>query len=217
MAIATDAAAKSFTNSGSSLTYSHTCTGSNLYLLVGVWVGGGNTISGVTYNGVAMTQLGTANASNSRKPYLFGLANPATGANNVVVSASGTTLIYAVSESYTGTSSTQPDGTANTGNVTNQASITGTVTVTQNNCWLVMFVNSGTDDALGSGSAGAGTTLRIQGDSNSSLYDSNGTVSTGAQSLVATLTGGNTDDMGQVTISLAPFVESSTGFMHISV
>ncbi len=216
MSIATDASAKSFTNAASSLTYSHTCTGSNLYLVVAFFIGGGQTCTGVTYNGVAMTQLETATASNSKKPYMFGLANPATGANNIVISASGSTLIYATSVSYSGCSGTQPDAHSN-GTVTNLASISGTVSVVAQNCWTAMYVCSGTDDALGSGSAGSGTTLRIQGDSNGSFYDSNGTVSTGSQSLNVTMTGGNTDDMSQVVISLAPFTDTQQGFIYMSV
>jgi len=69
--------------------WSHTCTGSNLALIVGVAIGltGAGTTT-ATYNGVAMQSLGVINSDNQTAGYaqLFGLVNPATGANTVAIS-----------------------------------------------------------------------------------------------------------------------------------
>jgi len=72
------------------VTVAHTCSGTNRVLLVAFSNRFGTIfdITGVTYNSVAMTQLGTINNSDSGaniEGWLFGLIAPATGANNVVV------------------------------------------------------------------------------------------------------------------------------------
>ena|SRR3990167_6093470 len=213
MAIVVDATSSGSTNADTSLTVAHTCTGSELYLLVSVWTNQ-TSITGVTYNGAAMTSLDSAAAVGGRKIYMWGLANPATGANNIIATASGSGQIYLIGDSYTGCSDAQPDGFSN-GTVSNQASIVGTVTVNTDNSWTVMGVVSAIDDNLGAGSEGAGTTLRKQGISNHSVYDSGGALATGAQTLTATLTASQTDDMGQVIVSLAPSgEETETGYSY---
>src|SRR5438067_591060 len=112
MAIGFDASSGGFVNTSGPLTISHTCGGSNRILLVGVEISvGGETVTGVTYNSVAMTQINLQdlNGSTFRNTYLFYLIAPATGANNIVVSASGGTgNIYAAAASYTGVDQSSP-------------------------------------------------------------------------------------------------------------
>jgi hypothetical protein len=80
----------------SPLTWSHTCSGTDRLLLVGVSDGGTNvdtqTVS-ATYNGVAMSLLGSvlSNGAVSGKARLFGLLAPDTGTNTVSVTFSGGT------------------------------------------------------------------------------------------------------------------------------
>lgn len=125
MAVAFDAvgpsAAGQTASNPTSVTWSHTCTGSNRALLVFVAVGqnsggdGTKTISGVTYAGVPMTHLGTRHTNDDTFGYLacYGLAAPATGANNVVVSFnSAPSVAECASESFTGVDQTTPFGTA---------------------------------------------------------------------------------------------------------
>lgn len=71
-------------------TFSHNVgEGNNRFLTVGVaYVSGGSTVSGITYNGVAMTRLKDISA-NGVGATLWGLVAPATGPNNVVISWSG--------------------------------------------------------------------------------------------------------------------------------
>lgn len=124
MAIAFDAA--STANTGitpkATLTWSHTCSGTNRLLIVSVSIGGTQTVSGITYSGVALTLVSGGTATNGsshvEKWYLIG---PATGANDVVVTFSTSANAVSGAISYSGASQTTPLGTA--------ASATGGTTV----------------------------------------------------------------------------------------
>jgi hypothetical protein len=123
---------------GSSLTFSHTCSGSDRVLFVAVAVGNGVAITNVTYNGVEMTAVETG-AVDRR---LYSLVAPATGANNVVVTLPSPTEILAVASSYTGVNQSTPwDGA--------QVSTTGdtspSVTVTSASGNLVVGMSNYSD------------------------------------------------------------------------
>lgn len=71
--------------------WSHTCSGGNRYLLVGVSMlsVGGSSVSGITYNGVTLSKLGSqASVSGAVRTELWGLANPASGSHSVEVTLS---------------------------------------------------------------------------------------------------------------------------------
>lgn len=203
MAIAADSTSQSST-SGTSLTFSHTCSGSNRILFVGV-LGevGSDVITGVTYNSVSMTLVDKALTPSDRYLYLFYLIAPATGANNIVVSASSSTYMQGTGVSYTGAKQTSPIDSSNTGTLTESgvgtSTFTVSTTVVADNCWLVGAVN-----ALGATmSMGTGTTDRqIDYGTPGGIIDSNGTVSTGSQSLQVTTTPKR--NMAMVLCSLAP-------------
>lgn len=88
MAIATDAS--SLTSSGgysNSLTISHTVAGTDRLLPVGVHCRSATAdVTGVTYNGVAMTLQGTNENSGVVGMQWYSLVAPATGTHDVVVS-----------------------------------------------------------------------------------------------------------------------------------
>jgi len=177
MAIAFDASSIS-ANPGDK-TFSHTCTGTNLILIVGVYDGFNGTLD---YNGVSMTQLGTWQNNTG----LFYLINPATGTHTVTLTTSNSgTTFRMVAASYTGVKQTGfPDSSA-TGNSTSNP-VTPTTTVVASNCWVVGVVNGSgsghytsnkTDRREGfASSAGAGSISLI-------LSDTNGTVATGSQGI----------------------------------
>lgn len=158
MAIAFDTSVNQQTNGGgSTLTFAFTTTGTNRYLVVGAIIQGGATITDVSYGGVSMTQIASqssANVSAGETSYLFGLANPASGSNNVVITGSGAATIAAVASSYTGAQQTDSSEASNTASGASGAVTVGVTTLT-NNAWLVSFVRG--QSAL---SASAGTTLR---------------------------------------------------------
>ena len=208
MAIAFDTATDGGHTTGASLTFAHTCTGSNLFLVVGIfYVAGANDISSVTYNGVAMTQAIKGPAeSGGRFTYIYFLANPSSGANNVVItpSASGNDL-FGVSASYTGAiqSSSVADSTNSNSSGSGNASVA--VTTVADNCWVTgVWRNSGT-----SSTAGSGTTVRktIAATSDSvGICDSNTNVSPPA---AYTLNVNGTAPWGMSGASFAPFVAVS--------
>jgi len=155
MAIAFDAGSTDFIASASSRTFAHTCTGSNRGLFVGVEGDGGDLLTGATYAGVAMTLIDKRQRTAGRFEYMFYLAAPATGANNVALTAGGAIQMRSVAASYTGVAQTgQPEAT-NWGiadSVTAQALAVTTLT---DNAWVIGLFESG--QLI---SAGSGTTLR---------------------------------------------------------
>ena len=145
MAVARDAVSGiSETGSSTTHSFSHTCTGSNLYLLVGVADWSGDNVTGVTYNGVSMTQLvkETRNPdSGSLEIYFYGLANPSTGTNTVTITRSSSSLwIDGCAVSYTGvTQTTSPVDATGTAQGDGSSSTTVNITTVANNTAVVTF------------------------------------------------------------------------------
>lgn len=183
-AIAFDAATQGYANS-TSLTWSHTCTGSDRFLVVGIKLYGTNDITGITYAGVAMTHIGSEDVpGEATKSVLYGLTAPATGANNIIISRTSSGHIVASGASYTGVSQTgQPEAFGV--NTANSTVVNITATVTTENAWLVGTAARAYTGANISG--GTDTTLRIE---NSLLLpgleaagDSNGPLAAGSRTL----------------------------------
>jgi hypothetical protein len=177
MAIALDNTAEGLSASGAtSVTVSLTVgSGSDRYLLAGVFSNGADDVTGVTYASVAMTQLHKAvvNVAAVGYLYIYGLANPSSGTNNLVASRSGSSSkIYAGGVSYTGVKQTgQPDATATTTTNGTQSSCTPTLTTIADNCWLFTV---GHQDNLQTISASTGATLRGNSNGGYGIFDSNG-------------------------------------------
>lgn len=176
-AIAFDAVASDTALAATSLTFAHTCTGSNLVLGAPARVydlldTGDDNITGITYNSVALTRVNTEVATNIRT-YMYILTAPATGANNLVLSASEASNIYGIAQSYTGCSQTGQPNAENSDASTSATNLTVSVTTTADNCWLV----SGTSNNQGGTNPqpGTNTTARYQalthagGDSNAPM------------------------------------------------
>lgn len=192
MAISLDATSNYNTNLGNigggnpgSVSWSHTCTGSNLILIVGIGLqgatGAANFIS-VTYNGVAMTRLNT-----NGTVALYYLINPATGAHNITASVddSGSKPFAGFGASYAGAKQTGfPDSSAiPTGTGTTYSPAT---TVVGAGCWLVAI--AGTTNNNNQLTASSGTSARAacwnNGNTNSYvLGDSSTNVGPGSQTL----------------------------------
>jgi hypothetical protein len=172
MAIAYDSSA-SGTSAGTSTTFAHTCAGSNRILFVEAYSTSGDDVTGITYNGAAMTQVSKVSKSgSSEKLYLYYLLAPATGSNNVVVSRSGSGgFLHGASASYTGAlQSGVPDSFATSAPVGNDTSISISTTSILDNCWLVgSFVCDN-----GGITAGSSTTVRAGDTSFDVIADSNG-------------------------------------------
>ena len=200
--IAFDATAQGKVLGATSLSYSHTCTGSNLILFVGInlFNPGSDLVTGVTYGGVALTQLTKQNAQGS-EVYLYYLIAPTTGANNIVISTSSSVDIRSISASYTGVIQiTSIDNS--TVNNANASTITTSLTTINNNCWMISFI---ADSTARIPSAGTGVTSRNTNADVSNLGDSNGNI-TPAGSYSMTWNDTGTAGLNVVQASFIPVV-----------
>lgn len=202
MAIAFDnATLNSGTASGANFGYT---TGSLVsgYMLIGIGVGNGVTISSCTYNGVAASTVGVSSEVNpgGQKLFLYYLPNPASGANNVVIVTSNATGWEGMVATYAGVVPLIPEAN-NT--VTNTGSpISVAVTTLTDNAWVSGFFRNGS----GNNVAGANTVIR-GGSSPISFADTNAAQTpAGSHSLNVTFAGGGV--MGAIVVSLAPSTTS---------
>lgn len=206
MAIAFDAAsaAGNVSTSTSPLTFSHTCSGTNRILFVEAGQRNASTVSGITYNGVAMTQIGTVlhpPLTTSDGNYLYYLINPATGAHNVSIAYGGGADLRGSSVSYTGAKqSGVPDqSTTLTGSATsNSMSLTLGA-----NSWSIMCI--GMDG--GTATAGTNSTYRTDNVGITEFFDSNG-ANTGSFTMSFTAPGGGTSYSGFM-VSILPAVTAT--------
>lgn len=158
----------------------------------------------VTYNGVGMTFV-TSLLSNTSVgvQWVFRLVAPASGANNVVVTQSGTPAQFLASYaiSYTGVHQTAPvDQTATDASGT---TLTGTATTTVSNDWGVLFAESQADITVGTG-----TTTRIDSTGpDNYVGDSNGPLNIGSNSMTVTQ---GTDTGGAIVIYFSPSAGGSS-------
>lgn len=131
MAVAFDAQSSGSVNPATTLTVAHTCSGSNRVLLVGLSTNNTTDIvTGVTYAGVAMTKLRTQVVQGLYYSYLFYLQNPTSGTNNIVATASSSSLMGAISASFTGAAQvSSPDSSASGTTTGAGTTISATTTV----------------------------------------------------------------------------------------
>lgn len=158
MAIAIDAtSASSGVSSVSSVTYSHTVAGANEVIVISIGArtnkaNTNNIVSTVTYNGTSCTsQRADANIASdpdtfSGRSAIYTLVNPSTGANNVVVTWTGT-VTYGASgaSSWTGADQTTPVNAVG-GATGTSTTLSAGITTTVDNCYLVdaVYSRSGT-------------------------------------------------------------------------
>jgi len=168
MAIASDATSTGV-NSSTSLTVSHTCTGSDRVLEVSCWTNAGDT-TGVTYNGVSMTAVYLNQDVGGVRCSTFTLVNPASGTNNIVLSRSGTNFNVLAAKSYTGVDQTTPNyGSASQLNsATNPTTVAATAASADD--WFYLA-------SMGNRETTANTNLTLQANGvQADIFDSNGTV-----------------------------------------
>jgi len=194
------------TNGSTTITQAHTCTGSDLILVVQFSDNNASDIvTGITYNGVSMTrsQFYTTVGRTGRM-YTYYLINPATGSNNVVVSTnigvSGSVLCI---NSFTGAKqSGQPDAVG-TNRTSGSTSSNVAVTTVADNCWLVGM----SWDDFGNSSASTATTRRASaGASFGQQSWSSSSAQTPAGSKTLNITNASSIDTDWVAISISPSV-----------
>ena len=138
MAISFDTSTAYDHASSASHSFSHTVANNANLLVVCASLQGAVTITGITYNGVAMTNAGVDLLDD--RMTIWYLASPATGANNVVVSYSGADVGDGFALSFKGVDTADPDGATtsqnSTSNVTSQSK---QITTTTDNSWVLDF------------------------------------------------------------------------------
>lgn len=197
----------------SAQSWSHTCSGSDRCLLVGVTIyhSAARTVSGITYNGVALTKIAGITAAlegNQQDCELWYLANPTSGTNTITVTLSAAANFWApLAASYTGVDTAAAIDANNTGQNTSNSTNAPTVSVTTvaDNDWLVGFAWS----RAGVPSASTGTIDRIRNTGTwCALSDSNGAKSpAGSYNLAWTASSGTWP--GVVTAALKPLASTT--------
>lgn len=206
MAIAFDAATDGGALAASPKTFSHTCTGTDLFLIVFTFQASTtDNVTGVTYNGVALTKAGFSPSDAGINYYGIGcwyLLNPATGANTVEITTSSGT-VTGVAHSYTGVVGGFDNVATNS--VASGTSLTVSVTTVADNCWTAMGASNG-DGELSAGSGIERVDLASIG--STSTFDSNAAVTPpGSTSLQATWA--TSASAGGIIISFSPTAAAS--------
>ena len=180
MAISFDTSTAYSHASAASKTFSHTVAVDANFLVVCASIQGSVTITGVTYNGVAMINAGVDLLDD--RMTIWYLANPATGANDVVVSYSGSDVGNGSAVSFKGVDTSDPIGATtsqdSTSDVTSQSK---QITTTTANSWVLdmIWINTSTISGLSADGSQVERSLQTANDS----YD--------AVSTLATTTAGN--------------------------
>lgn len=210
-AIAFDARSANTVADADPVTFSHTTSGSNRFLIVAISTVN-DIVVGVTYNGVAMTQSQKVTGITGSDPtngvgYIYTLDNPASGTNDVSIDVSATgNNLRAAGISYNGVDALD----ASIAQVDAGTALSSTVTVVADQSWVVFVAT-----ANGGGDITAGTNVTERGTGNGNLFlgDSNAVVSPGAFNQTATADG--TDNWMSGQVSLSPFIDAPKGFGDI--
>jgi len=152
MAIAFDAASSRDGATNISYSWSHTCTGANLILVVGVSIvdsggGGPAAVTGITYNSVALTLIRRGLGGSSNATEMWRLIAPATGANTIAVTLSQAPVQNSMggAVSLTGVHQTTPVDASNAA-TSSAGNASVSVTTVAANAWLVdTMVDNGGD------------------------------------------------------------------------
>ena len=205
MAIAHDATSSDNNStegwSSTTITWSHTCTGSDRILFVYVRAHTSDVVTGITYDSSAMTQIAKVQRTSDRWNYLYYIVAPSTGANNIVVTASEAIAYICDASSYTGANQTGVPDASTTQNATG-TSVTTTLTTIANNSWIILTAHG--FELV----AGTNSYLRIADSSGIALFDTNKDI-TPAGSTGMTVTMDNSLLVTTIMASFAP-VSAST-------
>jgi hypothetical protein len=185
-------------NGGTSQTFSHTCTGIDRLLFVGGFnQEASSTITGVTYDGVALTEIDSSSQTNNSVS-LWYLIAPSTGASDVVITRStSSNALTGVAVSYTGCLQSGVPDSDNTGGAGSGSTLTIATTTVEDNCWITgIFRNES-----GVNSAGDNTTMRNS--SSIAMGDTNGSQSPAGSHSIAASWSGSVRNVG-VVASFAP-------------
>lgn len=135
MAIAVDSTSTGAAAAGTTITVSHTCTGSNLVLVSVVAASDGVSTPSVTYDGVSMSLVKSINDTGKMSSFMFVLVGPNTGTHDIVVTKDSGSDFGVASVSFSGAGGYSATGSANSSS-SGTASVT-TTTATSGNGYVV--------------------------------------------------------------------------------
>ena len=199
-------------NGNSSTSYSYTCSGSNRLLILGVLVIQ-PAVPTATYNGVSMTVLDSLSDNLGISLYVFYLLNPASGSNTLTYTNGGSGAVGSVAVSYTGVKqSSFPDSNAQIKGANTISPITASTTVISSNCWVASISMSDTNSGTATisdnvTSRQAASPVNFSPTTKYDACDTNGTVSTGSNSISFTIGG----DGSAIVFSMAPALNTANG------
>lgn len=206
LAIAFDAANGAIVNPGTSVSFSHTYTGSNLVGFYGSCCNGGDHVTGVTSNSVSATLLDNTITTTSGNIYTHLLINPSTGVQTDALTSDSTSTFYSlIGASYSGVSQTSVSVATDTANHGSSVSTTGTSwtvvrTSNANNCWHLNYHR----DFNGPSAVGANTTDRNDQQSVDQMVSDNNAAITPAGSNTLNYTTANVAERRNNDTMLAP-------------
>lgn len=185
---------------------------SNLLVIAAVGTDGvADNITGITYNTVAMTRIASI-AQNvggqTRWTSMWYLLNPATGSNNVVCTVTSNYCLLTAAD-YGGVAGLDTSTTT----VATGTSITGSITPSQSNEWVMCAC--GNDTPSGPPTAGTNLTLRVVGAAFKDVgsYDSNGTVAVASDSF--TVNAPSSVGFSMILAAFRPAVDTLMGAIAI--
>jgi hypothetical protein len=119
-------------NGAGTTTFSFVCNGNTLYVMVSAWFGGTGDVTGVTFNGTALTSVSASGiGSGGDAASIWRLAAPAaTTANVVITHSAGNAAGAAAAFTASGQDSTTPEGTAAHNKSAANGTSTGSLAIT---------------------------------------------------------------------------------------
>lgn len=191
MAIAFDAVNTSDHSGTSNFSWTMTPAGTPTYAAVYGYYTSAAGPTSVTYGGTAMTKIADSigNATVGVWLWMYVLPNPPAGAQTVQVNkASDGQFAHATSITYTGTDTTSAaTGNNTTGNDTTSSSTTNvSLTAAAATSWFLTITQDTGGEITGATSTGSGAYSKHAGGANVNVWDSNGTVAGGADTIVLT-------------------------------
>lgn len=121
------------------------CTGVDALFVV-ITTNQAQNVSGITYNGVAMTQVSAITAA-TQKSWVYAIASPSTGSNNIVVDFSANcSYFHFAAAGFSGADTADIVGASTTyySNSTT-STLNGSLTTESANSWLLDFIAVGGD------------------------------------------------------------------------
>jgi len=221
MALAFDSGIYAQTSASSPLTFAFNNAAGNVVYVMGTDTNtpGASLVTGVTYGGVAMTKIGEldANASlNDRAITVWRLVGPATGSNNVVVTASAGNNFRFHALSYSGADQTTPENGTDTSTGTSVSTISTDITTTIDNCWMVQF--SKDQNGGRTYTSTTGDTIRLNADAGGHYVVDTGAAITPAGSNTMTSTMTSVNGIGAVAWAIRPSggAVNTTNFFYMT-